>query len=132
MSFIEMPGLEDAKEAVAVPEGKYDLCVIQADLTEKEGRKSVRMILEIEGEEDAGNIFHYIGLPGEDDDADKRKSKMLFARRFFNQFGINTDGGFEMEQLVGARATAAMVVQDEYEGDLRNSLKTNRLPSEAE
>lgn len=132
MTFIDMPGLEDAKEPVAVAEGKYDLCVIQADLTEKEGKRSVRLIIEIEGEPEAGNIFHYIGLPHEDDDGDKRKTKMLFASRFFNQFKINTDKGFEMEQLVGSRASAAMVVQEEYEGDLRNSLKTDKLPTEAE
>ena len=130
MTFIDMPGLEDAKEPVAVPEGKYDLCIIDAKLTEKEGKKSVRLIMEIEGEPEAGNVFHYVGLPAEDDDADKRKTKMLFARRFFNQFNINTDGGFEMEQLVGSRASAAMILQEEYEGDLRNSLKTNKLPTE--
>ena len=61
MSFIEMPGLEDAKEAVAVAEGKYDLCVVDAQITEKDGKKSLRTILEIEGEPDAGNVFHYIG-----------------------------------------------------------------------
>ena len=132
MSFIEMPGLEDAKEAVAVPEGKYDLCVIDAQITDKDGKKSLRLIMEIEGETDAGNVFHYIGLPHEDDDGDKKKTKMLFARRFFHQFGINTDGGFELESIVGSRATAAMVTQEEWEGDLRNNYKPNKLPTEAD
>ena len=130
MSFIDMPGLDDAKEAVAVAEGAYDLCIIDAQITEKEGKRSIRTIIEIEGEPDAGNLFHYIGLPHEDDKPEDRKTKNLFARRFFNQFDINVDGGVELEQFVGSRATAAKVVQDEWEGALRNNLKCDPLPME--
>ena len=132
MSFLEMPGLNDAKEAVSVAEGKYDLCIIDAKVTEKDGKKNIRTILEIEGEPDAGNVFHYVGLPHESDDADKRKSKMLFASRFFHQFGIQTDNGVDLEALVGSRASGANLTQEEYEGTLRNNLKCDPLPQEAE
>ncbi len=131
MSFIDMPGLNDAKEAVSVPEGKYDLCVIDAKMTEKDGKHNIRMILEIEGEPDAGNVFHYVSLPHEDDDSEKRKTKMLFARRFFNQFGIQADNGVDLEALVGSRASGANLTQEEYEGNLRNGLKVNPLPTES-
>ena len=134
MSFLDMPGLEDVKEAVAVAEGPYDLIVIQADITEKDGKSSIRMILEIEGEPDAGNVFHYVSLPHEDDDVDKRKTKMLFAKRFFHQFSIKTDNGVDMEALVGSRASAARLSQEEYpegSGQLKNSLSCDPLPQEA-
>ena len=126
-----MPGLNDAKEAVSVPEGKYDLCVIDAKVTEKDGKKNIRLIMEIEGEPDAGNVFHYVSLLHESDDGDKRKTKMLFARRFFNQFGIQADNGVDLEALVGSRAAGANLTQEEYEGSLRNGLKCNPLPTES-
>ena len=131
MSFIEMPGMEDVKEAVPVPEGLYDLCITDATLVNKDGKNSIRVILEIEGQDDASNIFHHVGLPNEDDDAEKKKTKMLFAKRFFGQFKIKIDGGVEMESLVGSRASACKVVQDEWEGTMRNNLQCDPIPTEA-
>lgn len=129
MSFIELPGLSDTKEPQIVPEGEYDLCIVQAKLNEKEGSTTIMTILEIEGEENAANVFHYIALPGADDEEDKRKAKNLFSKRFFHQFGIEMDGGVELEQFVGCRARCKLT-QDEYEGNLKNVLQVNRLPAE--
>jgi hypothetical protein len=131
MSFIEMPGLGEAKEQIAAPEGQYDLCIVSAKMHEKEGKNSIAMVLEIEGEPDYANVFHYIALPNSDDDEAKLKSKNLFAQRFFVQFGVPTDNGVELEQLVGCRATACKLTQDEYEGNVSSKLQVNRLPAEA-
>ncbi|KKL81966.1 hypothetical protein LCGC14_1989450 [marine sediment metagenome] len=131
MSFIELPGLADTSEPKIVPEGEYDLCIIQAKLNEKDGSVTIMTILDIEGQENAANVFHYIALPGPDDEEDKRKAKLLFAKRFFYQFGIEMDGGIELEQFVGSRALGNLK-QDEYEGQLKNVLQVNRLPAEAE
>ena len=100
-------------------------------MNEKDGKTSIMTILEIEGEPDFGNVFHYVSLPGANDDQDKAKAKLLFAKRFFTQFAISIDGGFEMEQLVGNRAASCKLVQEEYEGNVTNKLQLNRLPSEA-
>ena len=129
MSFIELPGLSDVKEPQIVPEGEYDLCIIQAKLNKKEESTTIMTILEIEGKENAANVFHYIALPGENDEEDKRKTKLLFARRFFHQFGIEMDSGIELEQFVGSRSRCRLI-QDEYEGNLKNVLQVNRLPAE--
>ena len=131
MSFIDMPGLSEVKDAYAAPEGLYDLCIVSAKVTEKDGKTNIQCILEIEGGEDYANVFHYVSLPGGDDDADKKKAKMLFARRFFVQFGIGTDDGIETEQMVGARATACKLSQQEWEGTPRNNFSANQLPQEA-
>jgi hypothetical protein len=131
MSFIEMPGLADAKEPVIAPEGgNYDLCIVDAKLTDKDGKQNIRMILEIEGADDFANVFHYVSLVGPDDDEDKAKFKNLLAARFFNQFSVAMDGGIEIEQLVGCRATSCKLTQEEYEGRLSNSLQVNNLPQE--
>lgn len=131
MTFITMPGLSDVKEPIAVPEGSnYDLRIIGAKLRSKDAKNDIEFIIEIDGEPEAANIFHYIGLVNEDDDDEKRKIKMLFAARFFNQFNIKTEDGVEMEQLVGARATNCKLDQKEWEGSLRNNLVLNPLPQE--
>lgn len=131
MTFIEMPGLDDAKEAKVAPEGLYDLCIVSARINDKDGKKSILTTIEIEGEPDYANVFHYIALPHESDEDDKRKFKNLMAKRFLHQFGVPMEGGVDMEQLVGCRASGAKLVQEEYEGNLSNKLQVNRLPQEA-
>jgi hypothetical protein len=131
MSFIELKGLDETSEPKVAPEAEYDLCITTAKLTEKEGKHNIMTIIEIEGESDFANVFHYIALPSEDDEDDKRKAKLLFAKRFFYQFGIEMDGGIELEQLVGSRARGKLKL-DEYEGNLKSVLQVDRLPAEVE
>jgi hypothetical protein len=127
MSFIEMPGLEDAQELKHAPEGEYDLVIENVSMREKEGKANILCILKIEGAgEDYANVMHNISLPSADDDQEKRKTKMLFARRFFEQFGVPYEGGVELEAFVGCRGRAKLVV-DEYQGNVRNALLLERL-----
>jgi len=132
MSFIELKGIENAREPEVAPEGEYSLCIINAKVQEKEGKTNIMNVLEIEGEPEMGNVFHYVSIPGPDDEDDKVKAKMLFARRFFTQFGIDVDGGVDTEQFVGSRALCKLT-QEEYpegSGQLKNVLQVNRLPQE--
>ena len=129
MTFIALQGIEEAHEPKVAPEGEYNLCIVNAKMNEKDGKVNVMTILEIEGEPDFGNVFHYISIPTEDDDEDKTKAKMLFAKRFFVQFGIDVDDGVELDQFVGSRAVGKLT-QDEYEGNIKNVLQVNRLPNE--
>lgn len=130
MSFIQLSGIDDIQEQKPAPEGSYDLCIVTAKMNEKEGKQSIMTMLEIEGEPDFANVFHYVALPGPSDEPEKAKAKLLFAKRFFHQFGITVDGGVEMEQIVGNRATGAKLIQEEYEGNVTNKLQVNRLPTE--
>jgi len=129
MSFIQLSGIEGTHEPKVAPEGEYDLCIINAKMNEKEGKHSIMTVLEIEGEPDYGNVFHYVALPGENDE--NATTKLLFAKRFFTQFGIDMDGGVELEQFVGSRAVGRLI-QDEYEGQLKNVLQVARLAAEAD
>ena len=131
MSFFELPGLNEVKEKYAAPEGQYDLCIVSAKVNEKEGKTNVQCILEIEGSDEYANVFHYLSMPGPEDDADKKQAKMLFMARFLNQFGIDASNGLETEQLVGSRATGCQLTQEEYEGNLNNKFSPNQLPREA-
>lgn len=131
MSFIALKGIENTAEPKVAPEGEYDLCIISAKLNEKDGKINVMTILEVEGEPEVGSVFHYISIPGPDDDEDKVKAKMLFAKRFFVQFGIDIDGGVDLEHFVGCRALGKLM-QEEYEGNPKNVLQVNRLPAEVD
>lgn len=136
MSFVELPGINDVHEPKPVQEGNnYDLCIIDAKMTEKDGKNSLRFIMEIEGEPEAANVFNYVGLIQEDDDDADKKTKLLFAKRFFHQFAINVDNGIEIEQCVGARATNCKITQQEWpegSGQMRNTFQANPLPQEAD
>lgn len=132
MGFIEMPGLGDIAEQPLAPEGTYDLCIIDAKLQQKDDKNSIMCILQVENaDKDYANIFHYVGLPNSGDDADKAKAKNLFAKRFFVQFSVPVEaGGFEIETLVGCRATDVKVTQGEWEGRMGNNLQIDRIPEE--
>ena len=130
MSFITLTGLEDASEKKVAPEGEYELCIIVAKMNEKEGKHSIMTVIEVEGEPDVANVFNYIGLPGEDDD--QAEFKLLLAKRFFNQFGIEMNNGVELEQFVGSRSKGRLIQEEYPEGSglLKNTLQVNRLPME--
>ncbi|KKK65662.1 hypothetical protein LCGC14_2971870, partial [marine sediment metagenome] len=106
------------------------LCIIVAKMNEKEGKHSIMTVIEVEGEPDVANVFNYIGLPGEDDD--QAEFKLLLAKRFFNQFGIEMNNGVELEQFVGSRAKGRLIQEEYPEGSglLKNTLQVNRLPME--
>ena len=131
MSFIQLKGLNDVREKKPAPEGGYPLCVTNAKLTEKEGKKNVQLILEIEGtDEDYANIFHYLALPRGEDPA-KDQTMMLMIKRFLTQFGVPTEDGFDIEALVGCRSDC-MLKQDMYEGNVKNVIQLDRLPAESD
>lgn len=141
MSFFELPGLADVKEKKAAPEGAYDLCIVSATVKENEGKTNIQCILEIEGQPEYSNVFHYLSLPSSNDDQAKKETKMLFLKRFLTQFGINADNGLETEQMVGSRCTAGHLTLEEYTptneageatGKMRvsNRFDPNPLPAE--
>lgn len=129
MTFIAMQGIDDAREPDVMPEGEYDLVINDAKIRNTEGKNDIMVIIAIEGEPNAANVFHFVSLPSEDDDDDKVKVKMLFARRFFHQFSIDVDGGVDTEQFVGSRCRGKLT-QEEFEDNLSNKLQVNRLPAE--
>lgn len=126
MSFIEMEGLQDAKEAIVAPEGNYELVILQA--THKPEKNNITVLLEIDSDEDYGTVFHTISLPKKDDDEDKRKAKGLFAKRFLVQFDLDTgEDGFNLEAFSGQRASCN-ITQSVYEGTTRNQIRLDNLP----
>lgn len=134
MTFIEMgQELEDAKEAELAPEGEYDVVVKSVEHVTQNGKNHIKLMLVIENaEENYAPFNHYIALPKSDDDAQKRQTKALMAKRFLVAFDIPTEnGGFNPMDIEGANCRIGVTQStNEYEGQtyVRNELKVPRLP----
>lgn len=129
MSFINLQGIQEVRELKNAPEGRYRMRIVNAQSHETDNGMSIQTILEIEADERYANVFHYVALPN-GKDAAKDQMKLLMAKRFFTQFGIPYEqNGVEIESFVGCAAEANLGV-DEYQGQTKNVLKLDRLPTE--
>jgi hypothetical protein len=136
MSFIQLHGIADVKEAKHVPEGRYPLIVTSAQLKDskkEDDAQNILCILEVEDSIDPkpAPVFHYVALP-RGKDAMKDQQMLLMAKRFFVQFDIPIDNGIELEQITGCRADGFLKVEEypEGSGNMKNTLQLDRLPSE--
>jgi len=126
MSFIEIEGLGDDYEDKPVPEGEYEVRVEDIkEQTAKDG-KSVQIMCMIKVQHpdfpDSATIFHYLTFPNDDDDTEKRRTKMRMNGRFLKAFGVKFEKkGFNGEDIIGCTAMLGLK-QEEYEGSVRNSL----------
>ncbi len=142
MPFIEADLNQDYEDK-AVPEGRYDLRVTAAEemVSKNSGADMVRCIVEIVGENGSAPIFHYIVFPigkksaaergVDEDDDNKVRNKMRGITRFLHAFDISFEKkGFNTEDLIGATASDVPVTQDEYEGNVSNSMKLPAAPGQ--
>lgn len=119
MSFIEVP-IADGVEKSAVPEGAYQVVIAKVDPYRSDaGNDSIRCILEIEGQPEAAAVFHYLSLPNDTDESDKRNTKLVMMKQFLEIMGVPFEGnGFNTEDLLGASAKVY----------LNNQLDNNDVP----
>ena len=96
MPFINI-NLDDAQESKPVPLGRYDVVIDSCEEvpTKKDPSKTqFKMVLKIEGHDDAAPIFHYLGIPTEKD------FKLLLFKRFLKAFKVGySPEGFDPETL---------------------------------
>ncbi len=142
MPFIEAT-LDQDYEDKPVAEGRYDLRITAAEemVSKNSGADMVRCIVQIEGEEKAAPIFHYLVFPVgkkaaaergvDEDDDNKVRNKMRGITRFLHAFNISFEKkGFNSEDLIGATATEIPLVQEDYEGSISNSMKLPSAPGQ--
>lgn len=127
MSFIDLPitDMDDIQEDKPVPEGEYNLVI--SDAKEKNAEdgtlKGILVICEIQGVEGASNVLHNISLPILGDDDTKVSNKLKFIKRFIQLFKIPVKGNqLNIQDFLGKTAKA-MLVQDEYNGNISNKIK---------
>ncbi len=135
MPFIDM-NLDDVRERTAAPEGTYTLVIEEASLEEsKSGKPMIRVILSFEGHTEFDNVWHYLSLPAAEDEPKSSDFKRLMLKRFLHHFNIPSDGGFNTEDFLGARAECFVsqrpVDPDDPNSGVRNEVHIPRLPAEA-
>lgn len=130
MGFLDIGGLQDVEEKKIVPEGRYPLTIQSAAVKRNDntGKENILCILSVQGVQNVSDIFHYISIPVQDDDADKRNFKLLMLKRFMVQFGIDFSGGINTEQFPGHMAECNVTVE-EYQGRRSNKLVLDPLPA---
>lgn len=130
MSFLQVEGLGDDYEDEAVPEGSYNLRIVDT----REGRNKadtcdqLTVLISVDDDEfpNSKTIFHYLTFPGEADDDNVRRNKMRNVTRFLKLFDVPYEkNGINSEDMVGNTADCVLT-QEEYEGNISNRL---RLPS---
>lgn len=119
-------------EPKPVPNALYDLEIVSAEsVSSQKGQPQVEVHLGIKGHEDAPIVRHYISLPSEGDDADKKRNKLLFAKRFCHLFNIPYDEtGFDTDDFVGSKARCELTTE-ERNGATYNRLNLPRLKDES-
>ena len=135
MPFIPI-NLNEAEEPKPVVHGKYDLVVSACEetLTREQQKPQFKVTILIQGHDDAPPVWHYVGIPGTDEEPDKAKFKALLLRRFLNLFKVSYDpSGFDTEkiamEIVGATANAELQIS-EYNGNTSNVLIVPKLANE--
>lgn len=132
MSFIEM-NLDDVQEPQTAPEGEYELVIDNAEvgLSKTSGKPRIAVRIAFDCHPELQSMLHFISLPTEDDDPSSANFKKLMLKRFLYLFNIPCDGGFNVEDLFGARATAAVRLSEPSDSnEVYNELILPKLPRE--
>jgi len=121
MSII--PSLSDIPDLKPVDSGEYDLRITKAKETKSKntGRYGCMLIVEIDGEDNAGTIFHtlwygnYKDFQGDDEE----KSNMMWrmTKDFLVAVGLDPEEETEDSDLVGLEFTADVGYNDGMDTD---------------
>ena len=111
--------LNEVEESKPVPNGRYGLTILDAEETvTKEAKKpQFKIAIAVDGHDKAPNVNHYVGIPGDGDEAKAAQFKALLLKRFLTLFKIPIDPkGFDTAalamQMRGAKATAELQLDE--------------------
>jgi hypothetical protein len=121
MALFNNPFDEPTEDKI-MPEGEYNLKVTSVNTkTADTGREYLLVTFANIDEPDAETIFHRVNGLMPDDEPQTRKVLSNMAHEFFAYFGLDPNSGGSAE-LIG-RDCAALVVQTEWQGRIRNEIK---------
>ena len=118
-----IPNLSDIPDKKPVEAGEYDLSIIKAKETKSKrtGRYGCQLIIQIEGEDNASNIFHTIWYGNykdfQDDDEDKSNTMWRMVKDFLRSLGLNPEEETDESDLVGLEFTADVSYSDGMDTD---------------
>jgi len=113
-----IPNLKDIPEKAPVEAGEYDLRITKVKETKskKTGRYGCMMVIQIEGEDNANNIFHtmWYGNYKDYQGDDEEKSNMMWrmVKDFIRALGLDPDEETDESDLVGLEFSADVSFND--------------------
>ena len=138
MPFVTVEGLDELQDEKLSPEGSYSLLIVAATDKDKQGndllskgedgkpkRKMVRVSIRNEDLEDASLINHMLVFPVEEDEKQTRTLLMRNIKRFLTVFNVPIAGGFNVDDLEGARGECLVALEErnDKKGEFQNVLK---------
>lgn len=129
MSLVDL-ALNEVPDLTPVEPGEYRLTITSASYKEgrEKGTPMVALSMDIDELEDSQTVFHNLILPTDDDEVKKGKTKRRMIKDFCDAFSINYDTmqsaveDDDYDALV-EESGSAILVQDEFEGRVRNNVK---------
>ena len=118
-----IPNLSDIPDKKPVEAGEYDLSIIKAKVTnsKRTGRYGCQLIIQIEGEDNASNIFHVLWYGNykdfQGDDKDKSNTMWRMVKDFLRSLGLDPEEETDESDLVGLEFTADVSYSDGMETD---------------
>ena len=117
--------LDNVKELATVPEGEYQVRVVNAEMktSQKTGGQYLNIRLELPDESDSKGVTHIIMLPAEDDDDKKKNGRLRNLNTFYECFGVDYANGVETEDLIGLTGWGLITEEDGGEYGIQNRVK---------
>ena len=118
-----IPNLSDIPDKKPVEAGEYDLSITRAKETKSKrtGRYGCQLIIQIEGEDNASNIFHTVWYGNykdfQGDDADKSNTMWRMVKDFLRSLGLDPEEETDESDLVGLEFTADVSYSDGMDTD---------------
>lgn len=116
--------LSDVTDEKVLPPGEHAIKIIDAshEVSKNSGNPMLRLIIGITDEEDVANIFHYIVLPGKEDDDSTRNRKLRRFRDFITAIGMDISGPVDTDLIKGQTGWAMLKEEDDAEFGQRNTI----------
>jgi len=113
-----IPNLSDIPDKKPVEAGEYDLRITKAKETKSKntGRYGCQLIIQIEGEDNASDIFHTLWYGNykdfQGDDTDKSNTMWRMVKDFLRSLGLDPEEETDESDLVGLEFTADVSYSD--------------------
>ena len=113
-----IPNLSDIKDKAPVEAGEYDLRISKVKETKsnRTGRYGCMLICEIDGEDNADNLFHTLWYGNykdyQGDDEDKNNTMWRMVKDFIRALGLDPDQETDESDLVGLEFSAELSFND--------------------
>lgn len=119
--------LDEIPEQRAVPEGEYQLLLVDAEVKQQKPEKGtgrfIQATIEIVDAPDSKLVNHIMMLPQEGDNERKRNNRLRNIGDFFRTFGIPRQGSVNLSAYAGNTGWGILTVEDGKEYGEQNRIK---------